>query len=96
MPEGLHTAMSLPDFADLIEYLTTLRQPENALTSNRGMPEIIEALAKPIAVRPFFSEELRFPHSFVHPLRAGSVHADSHSEQHLSGRAPNRQNLAAR
>jgi len=66
MPEGLQAGMSRQEFADLIEYLVTLKQPENALTSNRGMPANIPELAKPIAVRPFFGEEQRFPHAFVH------------------------------
>jgi putative heme-binding domain-containing protein len=65
MPEGLHTALSLQEFADLIEYLATLKQPDKALASNRGMPANIPELAKPIAVLPFISEELRFPHAFV-------------------------------
>ncbi|HEV8259443.1 MAG TPA: c-type cytochrome, partial [Burkholderiales bacterium] len=66
MPEGLQSGLSAPEFADLIEYLVTLRQPESALTSHLGMPAEIRELAKPIVVRPFFSEELRFPHAFVH------------------------------
>ena len=66
MPEGLQTALSRQEFADLIEYLFTLKQPENALTSNRGMPSNIPELPKPVTLRPFFSEELRFPHAFVH------------------------------
>jgi putative heme-binding domain-containing protein len=66
MPEGLEAGMSPQDFTDLIEYLVTLKQPENAFTSNRGMPANIPELAKPIAVRPFFAEDLRFPHAFVH------------------------------
>lgn len=65
MPEGLQTGMSRQDFADLIEYLVTLKQPENALTSNRGMPSNIAELARPAELRPFFSEQLRFPHAFV-------------------------------
>ena len=65
MPEGLQAGMSRQEFTDLIEYLVTLKQPESALTSNRGMPADIPELAKPIAVRPIFSEELRFPHAFV-------------------------------
>jgi putative heme-binding domain-containing protein len=65
MPEGLHAGMSREEFADLIEYLVTLKQPENALTSHRGMPINIPELARPIAVRPFFAESLRFPHAFV-------------------------------
>ena len=66
MPEGLHGGMSREQFTDLLEYLVTLKQPESALTSNRGMPADIPELAKPIAALPFFPEELRFPHAFVH------------------------------
>lgn len=76
MPDGLQTAMSRQDFTDLIEYLVTLKQPESALTSNRGMPANISELAKPIAVRPFFAEEMRFPHAFVQKpgdIRSGLV-----------------------
>jgi putative heme-binding domain-containing protein len=65
MPEGLQAGLSPQEFADLIEYLVTLKQPENALTSNRGLPSNIPELSKPVALRPFFSEELRFPHAFV-------------------------------
>lgn len=76
MPEGLHTGMSRQEFTDLIEYLVTLKQPESALTSNRGMPREISALAKPVLLRPFFSEEMRFPHAFVQKpgdVRSGLV-----------------------
>ncbi|HEY0549882.1 MAG TPA: PQQ-dependent sugar dehydrogenase, partial [Verrucomicrobiae bacterium] len=76
MPEGLHAGTSRQGFADLIEYLVTLKQPENALTSNRGMPANIPELARPIAVRPFFAEHLRFPHAFVQKpgdVRSGLV-----------------------
>ena len=66
MPEGLHASLSLQEFTDLIEYLTSLKQPENALTSNRGMPEIIPELRRRVVVQPFISDQLRFPHSFVH------------------------------
>src|SRR4030095_16543115 len=66
MPEALHAQVSREEFADLIEYLTTLKQPENSLTSNRGMPADIPELTKQIALRPFFAEELRFPHAYVH------------------------------
>lgn len=65
MPEGLHAGMSRQEFADLIEHLVTLKQPASALTSNRGMPATIPELAKPVALRPFFSEQMRFPHHFV-------------------------------
>ena len=66
MPEGLEAGMSLQEFADLIEYLVTLKQPENALTSYHGMPTVIPELAKPVRVVQFFDEQFRFPHAFVH------------------------------
>jgi putative heme-binding domain-containing protein len=65
MPEGLQSGLSLQEFTDLIEYLVSLKTAESALTSNRGMPALIPALAKPVVVRPFISESLRFPHSVV-------------------------------
>ena len=71
MPEGVHTLMSRHEFTDLIEYLCTLKQPEHGLTSNQGMPGDIPELQIPVTLRPFFSEELRFPHAFVH--KAGDV-----------------------
>jgi putative heme-binding domain-containing protein len=58
MPEGLQAGLSLQDFTDLVEFLTTLRQPENTLVSDRGMPSRIPELAKPIAVTPFLSAPL--------------------------------------
>ncbi len=76
MPEGLHAALSLQEFADLTEYLVSLKQPANALSSNRGMPELILPLAKAVGVEPFFSEDLRFPSSFVQKpgdVRSGLV-----------------------
>lgn len=76
MPEGLHAALSVEEFSDLIEYLASLKQPENALTSNRGMPAVIPKADKPVVLRPFFGEELRFPHAFVHKpgdVRSGLV-----------------------
>ena len=61
MPESLQTGLSQSEFTDLIEYLTTLKQPENTLASNHGMPEEIPHIARPIGVRPFFSENLTLP-----------------------------------
>lgn len=71
MPEGLQAGLSLQEFADLIEYLASLKQPQSALEFNRGMPANIAVLAKPVPVRPFVSEELQFPHSVVE--RPGDV-----------------------
>jgi putative heme-binding domain-containing protein len=76
MPEELHAGLSVEEFSDLIAYLTSLKQPDNALTSNRGMPAVIPELEKPVVLRPFFGEELRFPHAFVHKpgdVRSGLV-----------------------
>src|ERR1043166_3810967 len=66
MPEGLELGLSPREFTDLIEYLTTLKQPDNALSANRGMPAVIPEIAKPVTLRPFLAEEMRFPHAFVH------------------------------
>ena len=76
MPEGLQTGMSREEFTDVIEYLVNLKERLSALANNRGMPAIIPELAKPIGVKPFFSEDLRFPHSFVQKpgdVRSGLV-----------------------
>ena len=61
MPESLQAGLSLQEFTDLIEYLTTLRQPENTLLSERGMPARIPELAKPIGLTPFFAESFAVP-----------------------------------
>ena len=61
MPDGLQSGLSQPEFADLIEYLATLKQPENTLASHHGMPDVIPQLATTIAVRPFFSQPLKLP-----------------------------------
>ena len=65
MPEGVHSALTVQEFADLLEFLTTLRQPANALTSTRGMPDEIPELTPPVTLRPFLSEDMRFPSSVV-------------------------------
>ncbi len=65
MPEGLQLGLSLQEFTDLIEYLTTLQQPDSALVSNKGMPLVMPELAKPITARPFFSHNLTLPPSRV-------------------------------
>ena len=61
MPEGMQVGLSLQEFADLTEYLTTLKQPESTLLSHQGMPSVIPELDQPVALRPFFSERLRSP-----------------------------------
>lgn len=71
MPEGLQAGMSRAEFADLIEYLVSLKQPENALTSNRGLPSEIPVLARPVTLRPFLSENLQPPDAAA--LKPGNV-----------------------
>ena len=61
MPEGLQAGLSQREFTDLIEYLATLKQPESTLASHHGMPEVIPQIARPIAIRPFFSQTLKLP-----------------------------------
>jgi putative heme-binding domain-containing protein len=65
MPEGLQAGLSPQEFTDLIDYLASLKQPESEVASHRGMPASIPELAKPVAVRPFISEAMQFPHSVV-------------------------------
>ena len=66
MPAGLHAGLSLAEFADLVDYLVSLKQPENSLRAHQGMPEVIAELATPVPLRPLFAEALRFP---VTPVR---------------------------
>jgi putative heme-binding domain-containing protein len=65
MPDGLQAGLTRQEFADLITYLSTLRQPENAVSSSQAMPAEIPRLAKQVPIRPFISDELRFPHAYV-------------------------------
>ena len=65
MPEGLQTGLSLQEFTDLIEYLTTLREPASTIVSHRGMPGSIPELAKPAGVRPYFTKGFELPRSRV-------------------------------
>jgi putative heme-binding domain-containing protein len=76
MPEGLHAGLSREDFSDLVQFLTTLKEPEKFLTSRRGMPAQILELEMPVEIRPFFEEQFRFPHAFVDKpgdIRSGLV-----------------------
>jgi putative heme-binding domain-containing protein len=69
MPEGLQNGLSLQEFADLIEYLGTLRVPENLAARQQGMPATIEALQHPIVFRSFIAEG----HKFAHPVWFGPI-----------------------
>ncbi len=61
MPEGLESSLTLQEFTDLIEYLTNLKQPESTLASDLGNPAEIPLLAKPVELRPFFTNEFKVP-----------------------------------
>ncbi|HEX4645282.1 MAG TPA: PQQ-dependent sugar dehydrogenase, partial [Verrucomicrobiae bacterium] len=63
MPEGLQAGLTLQEFTDLIDYLTTLQQPESTLASHHGMPAVLPPLAKPVTARPFFTNEFKVPPS---------------------------------
>ena len=69
MPEALESGLSLSEFADLIEYLTELKQPDNLQQVEHGMPAVIPHLTKDITFTPFHSEE----HSFKNPVWFGSL-----------------------
>lgn len=65
MPEGLHANLTLGQFTDLVEYLTTLKQAESTLVSEHGMPADIAPLIKPVELKPFFSTEFKLPRERV-------------------------------
>lgn len=65
MPEGLQAGLTQQEFTDLVEYLTTLRQPEAALASHHGFPAVIEKLEKPVSVRPFLTNTFTLPRGKV-------------------------------
>jgi putative heme-binding domain-containing protein len=85
MPEGLQSGLTLQEFADLIEYLVTLKQPGSAAMVEHGMPTVIEELARPIALHPFVGEGVKFEH----PVWFGPLPGDTNVffvVEHESGR----------
>ncbi len=73
MPEGLEAGLTPEEFTDLIEYLVGLKQPESAARVGHGMPGAIQPLAKPITLRPFLADEMKFEH----PVWFGPVPGES-------------------
>ena len=71
MPEGLEAGWSKEEFADLVEYLVSLKDPGTSLLNVRGMPSTLPKLAHPVTVTPVFAEHLSFPHAFV--VKPGDV-----------------------
>lgn len=60
MPAGLEKSMSAEDFASLITYLESLKQPPLDALGLHGMPEEIVPIKHPIELVPFHSPEHRF------------------------------------
>ena len=60
MPTGLYKKIQARQFADLIEYLGTLKQKEGI--AYPGMPSEIAAVARPASVVPLHNEQMRFDH----------------------------------
>jgi glucose/arabinose dehydrogenase len=85
MPEGLQAGLTLQDFTDLIEYLVSLKQAGSALMVEHGMPSAIQTLARPITLRPFPNEDIKFEH----PVWFGPIPGESNAfmvVEHESGR----------
>jgi putative heme-binding domain-containing protein len=61
MPAGLHKVLKPEQFADLIAYLATLKQPEGD-SPFAGMPAEIPAVEKPIRLVPLDKDGMRFDH----------------------------------
>ncbi len=60
MPTGLYKKIKPRQFADLVEYLGTLKQKEGI--AYPGMPAKIATVAKPASVVPLHSKQMRFDH----------------------------------
>ncbi|QDU92343.1 PQQ-dependent sugar dehydrogenase [Lignipirellula cremea] len=60
MPAAVYKTVEVDAFADLIAYLTTLKQQEG--DPHPGMPSVIQELAKPIRLTPLHTEQMRFDH----------------------------------
>ena len=69
MPDGLEASLSTQEFADVIEYLASLKTGETVAINERGMPATIPMLERPVELRPIHGEE----HRFHHPVCFGPV-----------------------
>ena len=63
MPEGLFEGLSQQDFADLIDYLVSLRQPEHSSQAHHGMPDTIPMVHQQVRVNPIHGDALHFDHA---------------------------------
>src|SRR5258705_2527042 len=62
MPEGLQAGLTEAEFANLIEYLASLKTPQSLAAQHEGMPATIPLLAQPISLEPFNVPENKFQH----------------------------------
>jgi putative heme-binding domain-containing protein len=62
MPDGLEAALTTAEFADVIEFLASLKLPATAQVNRHGMPETISELGRPISLQPFHAADLKFEH----------------------------------
>ena len=75
MPEGLHLGMSKQDLADLVDYLVSLKRPENVKMFHKGTPNVIPEISRPISLTPFHSEH----HKFDRPVWFGQIPGESNA-----------------
>jgi len=73
MPNDLESGLSQQEFADLIEYLVSLRLPATADAGRLGMPSNNPELRPPVGLVPIHSVE----HRFEHPCWFGQVLGES-------------------
>jgi putative heme-binding domain-containing protein len=69
MPEGLQAGITPAEFADLIDYLASLKTPEATAAIGHSMPALIAETKRPVTLRPIHSAE----HKFAHPVWFGPV-----------------------
>jgi putative heme-binding domain-containing protein len=62
MPEGLHQALSLDEFANLVAYLEHLRQPRAGAGDAANTPDEVPRARKSAALTPLFQDSIRFEH----------------------------------
>lgn len=60
MPEGLHQGLSVQGFADLVDFLVSRKQVDNARVFDAGTPQVIARIAEPIGLIPFYAQQFQF------------------------------------
>lgn len=61
MPTGLHKTMTAAQFADLVAYLSSLKQPDGGLRP-QGLVDNVTMVRKPIRLEPLHTRSMRFDH----------------------------------